>query len=78
MAFPRAKSLDKVFEVRVEENLLSASVSSNDCELSELGVDSLMSLTTLAKLPETLQIDIPQSSFEDCPILGNLEAISKS
>ena len=37
-----------------------------------------MSLTSLAKLLETLQIDISQSSFEDCPILGNSEAISKN
>ena len=78
MAFPHANSSDEVFEIRTQENLLSTSELTDDSELSEPGVDSLMSLTILANLLETLQIDIPLNSFEDCPTIGNLEAISKN
>ena len=71
---PRANPSDKVFAIIAEEIGMPASELSNDSEFSELGVDSLMSLTILSKLRETLQMDIPQSTFEDCPTVGDLRS----
>ena len=53
---------------------MPASELSDDSEFFELWIDSLMSLTILSKLRESLQMDIPQSTFEDCPTVGYLRS----
>lgn len=64
----------KVFDIIAEEIGMPVGDLSDDSEFSELGVDSLLSLTILSKLRETLQMDIPQSMFQDCPTVGYLRA----
>jgi iterative type I PKS product template protein len=44
-----------------------------DAEFSSLGVDSLLSLTILAKLKDRFSIDLPQTLFEDHPTLNELQ-----
>ena len=62
----------KVFDIIAEEVGMPASEMSDDSKFSELGVDSLLSLTILSKLRETLQKDLPQSTFQDCETVGDL------
>lgn len=69
---PREKSSSKVFGIIADEIGMPASELSDDSEFSELGVDSLLSLTILSKLRESLQMDIPQNMFQDCPTVGDL------
>ena len=73
-ALPREDASRKVFDIITEEIGMAVGELSDDSEFSELGVDSLLSLTILSKLRETLQIDIPQSMFQDCPTVRHLRA----
>lgn len=45
----------------------------DSAKLSELGVDSLLSLTTMGKLSEALEMELPRSLFAENDTLGELE-----
>ena len=56
---------EKVLDIVGEEIGVPVSELSDERKFSELGVDSLLSLTILSKLRETLHIDLPQATFEE-------------
>ena len=62
----------KILDIIAEEIGIPASDLSDDSEFNELGVDSLLSLTILSKLRETLKQHIPQNIFHDLSTVGDL------
>lgn len=62
----------KILDIIAEEIGIPAGDLSDDSDFSELGVDSLLSLTILSKLRETLQQHIPQNLFHDLSTVGDL------
>ena len=73
-AAPREDASSKVFDIIAEEIGMPARELSDDSEFSNLGVDSLLSLTILSKLRESLHMDIPQSVFQDCSTVRDLRS----
>ena len=69
---PREDATSKVLSLIAEEVGMPTSDMTDDSKFSELGVDSLLSLTILSKLRETLQTDLPQNTFQDCETVGDL------
>ena len=63
---------EKVLDIVGEEIGVPVSELSDERKFSELGVDSLLSLTILSKLRETLHIDLPQATFEDYATVKDL------
>ena len=67
------KSLfDKTFNIIADEIGISPADLKDDIEFYALGVDSLLSLTILSRLREVLQIDLPNTVFQDYPNVGDL------
>ena len=62
----------RILDIVAEEIGIPASDLSDDSEFNELGVDSLLSLTILSKLRETLKQNIPQDLFHDLSTVGDL------
>ncbi|KAL9932130.1 hypothetical protein V8E36_008902 [Tilletia maclaganii] len=58
-----------ITELAVEESELT-----NDRNLADLGLDSLMSLMILGNLQESASIEVSSSLFMDCPTIGAVEA----
>lgn len=58
----------------VEELAVAESELTHDRVLADLGLDSLMSLTILARLQETAEVELPASLFMDHPTLGSVQA----
>ena len=73
----RPDSLSKVLSVIAAETGVAPEELTDESDIAELGIDSLMSLTILSKLRETLQVDLPQSTFNDCATLGDLRSVLK-
>ena len=71
----RPDSLSKVLGVIAAETGVSPDELTDESDIAELGIDSLMSLTILSKLRETLQVDLTQSTFNDCATLGDLRGV---
>jgi iterative type I PKS product template protein len=66
---------DEAFAIFAQEVGMSIAELSDTTSLSDLGVDSLLSLTILAKLRERLGIDVPQSAFQDCESVRDLRQL---
>ncbi|KAF2742534.1 polyketide synthase [Sporormia fimetaria CBS 119925] len=64
----------KVMEVISEESELPLSELQDDCEFSNLGIDSLLSLQILGALREHLDLDLPANIFLDCETVGELKS----
>jgi iterative type I PKS product template protein len=58
--------LTKILELVAEEIGVPVTDLTDDSDFSELGVDSLLSLTILSKIRETLQMDLSPSTFQEC------------
>ncbi|KHN94891.1 polyketide synthase [Metarhizium album ARSEF 1941] len=72
---PSSSLLDKVLAIICEEVGLSPVELQPESEFANLGVDSLLSLTILARAREELKADLSPSLFVDCPTVGSLEAL---
>jgi iterative type I PKS product template protein len=75
---PKARvntTIAEAFAIFAEEIGLPITEFSDATNLADLGVDSLLSLTILAKLRERLGIDIPQSAFQDCESVKDLRQL---
>lgn len=64
----------RVMKVVAEEIGVDVEELSDDSDFTNLGVDSLLSLTILSKVRESVGIDLPQSTFTDCETVGSLKA----
>ena len=71
-ARPQKDTAGNVLDIVAEQIGISLSELSDDSKFSELGIDSLMSLTILSKLREILQLDLPQTTFEDYATVKDL------
>ncbi|KAM3080309.1 hypothetical protein ACMFMG_005270 [Clarireedia jacksonii] len=56
-----------------EETGVAASEITNSTVLAELGMDSLLSLTIMSKLMETLEMELPSTLFQECHTLKEVE-----
>ncbi|KAJ5947462.1 Type I Polyketide synthases (Type I PKS) [Penicillium verhagenii] len=62
----------QVLKVIADEIAIAPEQLTNDVEFTDMGVDSLMSLTILGTLRESFHLDVPLSLFEDCPSVQSL------
>lgn len=72
---PEATQTGQVLKVVAEEIGVDLSELKDDSDFANLGVDSLLSLTILSKIRETVGIDLPQSTFADCETVGDLKSL---
>ncbi|PQE06757.1 polyketide synthase protein [Rutstroemia sp. NJR-2017a BBW] len=56
-----------------EETGVAASEITNSTVLAELGMDSLLALTIMSKLMETLDMELPSTLFAECDTLKEVE-----
>ena len=66
--------MNSVALILAEEIGASVEEIRQSADLAELGMDSLMSLTVLGRLRETLGIDLPSEFFTENATLGTIEA----
>jgi iterative type I PKS product template protein len=59
-------SFRKIMDVMASELGVSAAERVDDAEFSDLGIDSLLSISILSKLRGTTSINLPTSVFSDC------------
>jgi iron transport multicopper oxidase len=71
-AFAQANLTSHVLDIIAEEIGISPNELSSDGDLSEFGVDSLLSLTILSRLREALHMDLPTNLFQEYPTIGSL------
>jgi len=64
----------RVIKVVAEEVGVEIDELNDDSDFTNLGVDSLLSLTILSKVRECVGIELPQSMFTDCETVGDLKA----
>jgi iterative type I PKS product template protein len=67
-----------ILKVIAEEVGIEISDLTDESDLSEVGVDSLMSLTILSSIRESLHIELSSSVFSDCPTIGDLRRLLSS
>ncbi|KAG8408393.1 Type I Iterative PKS [Metarhizium acridum] len=72
---PSSTLLGKVLAIICEEVGLSLVELQPESEFANIGVDSLLSLTILARAREELQADLSASLFVDYPTVGSLNAL---
>jgi thioesterase domain-containing protein/acyl carrier protein len=68
----------EAFAIFAREVSLPVADCSDTTHLADLGVDSLLSLTILAKLRERLGIDISRSAFQDCESIKDLRQLIRT
>lgn len=69
---PVANLWQEVLGVIAREVGLQSSQLTEEVHFADMGVDSLMSLTILGILRETLSLDLPSHLFEECPSVQSL------
>ncbi|KAF3386933.1 Conidial pigment polyketide synthase alb1 [Penicillium rolfsii] len=69
---PVAKTWEQVLKVIADEIGIAPNQLTDDVEFVSMGVDSLMSLTILGTLRESLHLDAPPSLFENCTTVLSL------
>lgn len=67
-----ASAIQQVLQIICDEVGIDAGQFTEDTDFADLGVDSLMSLTILGVLRESLDMDVPASLFQDCPTVKSL------
>ncbi|KAE8360308.1 hypothetical protein BDV27DRAFT_167918 [Aspergillus caelatus] len=65
-------SWQRVLEIIAREIGIDPGQLTEDVNLTDMGVDSLMSLTIIGNFREFLGLDVPWSLFEDCPSVQSL------
>lgn len=72
---PSSGVMDRIISIISEEVGISTSDLTADTEFSEVGIDSLLSLTMTSRFQEELDVDLPSSVFVDCPTIGALQRL---
>ncbi|THY13928.1 polyketide synthase [Aureobasidium pullulans] len=70
---PGPNSLSALLEETAREMGLQADQLTDETDLTDMGLDSLMSLTILSTMREKLGVDLPSSLFEDYPSVKSLK-----
>lgn len=73
MTLGRNDSMSQICDILAEEIGVSSDELEADANLGEMGLDSLMSLTVLGKIRETLDIDLPGEFFIENQTLDDIE-----
>lgn len=68
-----AGTMDRILSIIGEEVGLSKSDLTPETEFSEVGIDSLLSLTMTSRFQEELDLDLPSSVFVENPTIGALQ-----
>ncbi|KAK3368613.1 polyketide synthase [Podospora didyma] len=66
---------DLILSIICQEVGISLPELKSDSEFADFGLDSLLSLTILARIREEVQMDFPPSLFVDYPTVGTLRAM---
>ncbi|EED17890.1 conidial pigment polyketide synthase PksP/Alb1 [Talaromyces stipitatus ATCC 10500] len=66
------KTLATIRQTLIEEIGVSAEELTGEANLSEMGMDSLLSLTVLGRLREALGLDLPSEFFIENPTMGQV------
>lgn len=74
MALEQNDSMKQICEILAEEIGVEPSELQGNANLGEMGLDSLMSLTVLGKIRETLDLDLPSEFFIENQTVGDIEA----
>jgi iterative type I PKS product template protein len=69
---PNTSRWDDILQVIIDETGIHASQLLPETMFSSLGIDSLSSLTIISQLQEKLQMEFPQTLFEDYTTIGDL------
>lgn len=72
---PSSGVMDRIISIISEEVGISTSDLTADTEFSEVGIDSLLSLTMTSRFQEELDVDLPSSVFVDNPTIGALQRL---
>jgi naphtho-gamma-pyrone polyketide synthase len=67
------KTLATIRQTLIDEIGVSAEELTNEANLGEMGMDSLLSLTVLGRLREELNLDLPSEFFIENPTMGQVE-----
>lgn len=67
------KTLATIRQTLIEEIGVSADELTGEANLGEMGMDSLLSLTVLGRLRESLDLDLPNEFFIDNPTMDDVE-----
>jgi naphtho-gamma-pyrone polyketide synthase len=68
-----SEMMNRILAIIGEEVGTSPAELTADTEFSEVGVDSLLSLTTTSRIQEELGLDLPSSVFAENPTIGALQ-----
>lgn len=75
MALGQNASMKQICEILAEEIGVEPSELQGNANLGEMGLDSLMSLTVLGKIRETLDLDLPSEFFIENQTIGDIESV---
>ncbi|EEA24206.1 hypothetical protein TMatcc_007275 [Talaromyces marneffei ATCC 18224] len=67
------KTLATIRQTLIDEIGVSAEELTNEVNLAEMGMDSLLSLTVLGRIREELGLDLPSDFFIENPTMGQVE-----
>ncbi|KAJ5908568.1 hypothetical protein N7495_001250 [Penicillium taxi] len=73
MTLEQSDSMKQICEILAEEIGIQPGELEGDSNLAEMGLDSLMSLTVLGKIRETLDLDLPGEFFIENQTLDEIE-----
>ena len=68
-----AQESERVFDIIAEEIGVSTDELKGDTEFAELAVDGFLAKHILSKVSENLNIDLPATTFDQCPTAGSLQ-----
>lgn len=72
---PTSGVMDRILSIISDEVGISTSDLTAETEFSEVGIDSLLSLTMTSRFQEELDVDLPSSVFVDNPTIGALQRL---
>lgn len=74
-SLPSSGVMNGILSIIGEELGISTSDLTAETEFSEVGIDSLLSLTMTSRFQEELDVDLPSSVFVDNPTIGALQRL---
>ncbi|KAL1861558.1 putative secondary metabolism biosynthetic enzyme [Diaporthe australafricana] len=72
---PPTAIMDRILAIIGEEVGITPSDLTADTEFSNVGIDSLLSLTMTSRIQEELDLDLPSSVFVENPTVGALQSL---
>lgn len=72
---PSSGIMDRILSIISEEVGISTSDLTAETEFSEVGIDSLLSLTMTSRFQEEIDLDLPSSVFVENPTIGALQRL---